>query len=55
MKGGITEPSIHTPWINITHSVLVGFTYFGLPGLSIDVTTLEAEICPIWKPVLSKL
>ena len=36
-----------TPWINVTHSVLVGLICFGLPTLSTAVTTLEAEICPI--------
>ena len=55
MKGGIRVPSTHTPQINMTYSVLVGLTCFSLPSLSVAVTTLEAEICPIQKPVSSKL
>jgi len=46
-KGGVLEPSAQVPWINVTHSVLPGLICFGLPCLSLDVTTLEALICPI--------
>ncbi|KAK1839874.1 hypothetical protein CCHR01_17510 [Colletotrichum chrysophilum] len=41
--------------ITVAHSRLPGWTDFALPRLSAHVTTIDAVITPIMKPVSSKL
>jgi hypothetical protein len=44
-----------TPWITIAYSRLPGWASFGFPFLLEFVTTIDAMIWPIMKPVSSKL
>ena len=52
---GIVDLSIQAPQIKVTYLVLVGFTCFSLPSLSISIITFEVKIQPIQKLALLRL
>jgi hypothetical protein len=55
MNGGIAYPLALTASIAVTYFRFPGCFVLSLPFLSNVVITLEVEMTPIWKLVLSKL